>query len=88
MLAGQIDRGQINRGQYLFAVGAGRLAGFGGRSFAPQAKAERWLAGQGDSAPEDVTGGDCMIVNAWQAMMRPRRALCWSRCVARAAMCG
>ena len=59
--------GQINRGEYLFVARAGALVGFGGWSFADQAVAERWLAGQGDIGAEETGGGDCMIINAWQA---------------------
>jgi len=59
--------GQINRNQYMFVARGARLVGFAGWAFAPQAAAERWLAGQGDLDPAATTGGDCMIINAWQA---------------------
>ena len=59
--------GQINRGQYRFAVraaAAGRpasVAGFVGWFRAGEAEAERWLAGE--AAAHDPAG-DCVVLNA------------------------
>jgi len=61
--------GQINRDQYFFVARGGRLVGFAGWAFAAQADAERWRAGDplAEMDPAGPQGGDCMIINAWQA---------------------
>ena len=55
--------GQVNRGQYRFAVhrGSGRAAGFVGWFRTGEECAERWLAGE--AAAPDPAGG-CIVLNA------------------------
>jgi hemolysin-activating ACP:hemolysin acyltransferase len=60
--------GQINRDQYLFATRAGRVVGFFGWAFAPEAAAEAWRGGAPlDAAVTEGPAGDCLIINAWSA---------------------
>lgn len=59
--------GQINRGHYFFLERQGQMVGFAGWSRSSEARADAWVAGEGDLSPEEARTGDCIIVNAWQS---------------------
>lgn len=59
--------GQINRGHYFFLEREGQMVGFAGWSRSSEVRADAWVAGEGDLAPEEARTGDCIIVNAWQS---------------------
>lgn len=58
--------GQINRRHYAFVVQGKDVVGFIGWAMTSQEAAEAWLGGT-EIDSRAATGGDCMIVNAWQA---------------------
>ena len=59
--------GQINRGHYFFLERGGQMVGFAGWSRSSEARADAWVAGEGDLSPQEALTGDCIIVNAWQS---------------------
>lgn len=59
--------GQINRGHYFFLEQGDKMVGLAGWSRSSEAKADAWIAGEGDLAPDEATTGDCIIVNVWQS---------------------
>jgi hemolysin-activating ACP:hemolysin acyltransferase len=59
--------GQINRGTYALVLNsAGRTVGFLGWAITNETAAEAWLAGS-TAHGQELTDGDCIIVNAWSA---------------------
>jgi hemolysin-activating ACP:hemolysin acyltransferase len=64
----RILAGQINRGHYCFAIGAGnRIVGFAGWALTTRDKAEVWVEGRGGLSFEDSRAGECLVFNAWSA---------------------
>ena len=43
------------------------IVGFAGWAFVAEAVAEAWLAGERGFADDEARGGDCVVLNFWQA---------------------
>ena len=59
--------GQINREHYIFAVRGNQIVGFAGWLLTDEAGAERWLAGKDELKNGRLSGGDCLLINAWKS---------------------
>lgn len=60
--------GQINRKHYLFALRGTKIVGFFGWALTTEDKAEAWLKGGVELKYKDSHEGDCIVINAWEAM--------------------
>lgn len=59
--------GQVNRGHYAFVEAGGRSVGFAGWALVSESVAEAWLAGDRGFSDLEARGGDCVVLNFWQA---------------------
>lgn len=59
--------GQVNRGDYLFALRRAETVGFAGWALVAEPVAEAWLAGARGFSDAEAGGGDCLVLNFWQA---------------------
>ncbi|WP_424933881.1 hypothetical protein [Amaricoccus macauensis] len=59
--------GQVNRGHYAFAMRSGQPVGFVGYGLVSEAVGEGWLAGNRAIGTAEAVGGDCLLLNFWQA---------------------
>ena len=59
--------GQVNRGHYAFAERGPAIVGFVGWAFVDGPVAEDWLTGKRGFPSSRATGGDCVVLNFWQA---------------------
>lgn len=64
----RILAGQINRGHYLFVARGNEIVGFFGWALTTEDKAELWLAGTREPTAEECRDGDCILINAWEAI--------------------
>jgi hemolysin-activating ACP:hemolysin acyltransferase len=59
--------GQINRNHYFLVTDGSKIVGFAGWAYVDEARANAFLANQGEASSHECISGDCMIVNAWAA---------------------
>lgn len=59
--------GQVNRGHYAFVERGGRIVGFAGWAMVTEPAAEGWLSGARPVGSGEGDGGDCLVLNFWQA---------------------
>lgn len=59
--------GQVNRGDYAFAVRGAATVGFAGWACVERATAEDWVAGRRGFTDDEAGSGDCVVLNFWQA---------------------
>lgn len=59
--------GQVNRGHYAFVHQGEAIVGFAGWAHVAEPVAEAWIAGERGFADNEAIGGDCVVLNFWQA---------------------